>query len=65
MNDYHPKDPNKGISIRELLKKNNGKFRTVVEKHNRFDPTAKPRKPPLPESEFVPDPNVKDEDGNV
>src|SRR4051812_30686679 len=60
-NDYHPDDPNKGVPLNELLKKH-GDFTAVVDKTNWFDESAKPKKKPLAESEFEPDPKVEDGD---
>lgn len=57
-----PNDPNKGIPIRELLARHGGKFTRVVEKTVWLDETAKPKDQPPPDSEFVPDPNIKDDD---
>lgn len=57
-------DPNKGVPISELLKKHGGKFKTVVEKKDWFDDSAKPKRKKS-ESEFEPDPNIKDGDGNL
>jgi hypothetical protein len=51
-------DPNRGIPIRELLKKK--KFKPT-ERKNWFDEQAKPKKQEA-ESEFIPDPDVKDAD---
>lgn len=64
--DYLPNDPNKGVPISELLKRHGGDFSAVVENKKWFDDSAKPKKKPLPESEFEPDPDIKDaEDGIV
>jgi len=60
MSDWLPNDPNKGVPISELMKKHGG-FKTIVEKKDWFDDTAKPRKKKN-ESDFDPDPEVKDGD---
>lgn len=61
---YLPEDPNKGVPLSELLKKHGG-FTAVVEKKDWFDDSAKPKKKAPPESEFVPDPNIEDGNGDV
>lgn len=62
--DYLSNDPNKGVPIADLLKKHGG-FTAVIDKKDWFDETAKPKKKSTPESEFEPDPDVKEEDGKV
>lgn len=62
--DYHPDDPNKGIPLGDLMKKHGG-FTAVVDKQDWFDESAKPKKKPLPESEFEPDPKIEEKDGNL
>lgn len=62
MSEYLPNDPNKGVPIKDLLKKHGG-FTAVVEKQDWFDEKAKPKKKSVPESEFVPDPNIEDGNG--
>lgn len=57
---YLPGDPNKGIPLRDLLKKHGG-FTAVVEKADWFDEKAKPKRKPS-EANFDPDPNIKDSD---
>lgn len=56
--------PEPTASLADLIKKH-GKFTKVVEKTDWFDPEAKPRKKKA-ESDFHPDPDVKDaDDGNI
>lgn len=64
MSDWLPNDPNKGVSLSELLKKHGGNFKTVVEKKDWFDPAAKPRKKKS-EANFEPEDIKGDIDGNI
>lgn len=60
---YLPDDPNKDVPLRDLLKKHGG-FTAVVEEKEWFDGDAKPRRKPS-DSDFEPDPNIKDDDADV
>lgn len=62
--DYLPNDPNKGVPIAQLIKKH-GTFTAVVEEKVWFDSSAKPKPKKLPDSEFEPDPEVKDEGDGI